>query len=282
VLARGDIQCIGTTTVEEYRTHIEKDASLERRFQLIPVEQTSIPETVQILKGLAPKYQIHHKIEYSAEALLACVKLAAEHIPDRSMPDKAIDVFDEVGAFVRLRNQSSKAKVSESGPAKEARRKLLEVQQQKAMSVQDEQYNVAAKLKIIELRLQAALEEILSGARSDVEVPDVQPIVVIEDDVAHVVSRMTGVPVEKLSNDESVRMQNLEEMLHKRIIGQDQAVVSVSKALRRARVGLKNPNRPIASFLFCGPTGVGKTELCKALSEFFFWQGGRHDPFGYE
>jgi ATP-dependent Clp protease ATP-binding subunit ClpC len=278
VLARGDVQCIGATTIQEYRTHIEKDSSLERRFQPITVDQASCDETLQIIEGLAQKYESHHKVRYSADALVACVKLADEFIPERFMPDKAIDVFDEVGAFVQLRHQASSRKASEPEAVRDIRKKILDVVAQKDLAVKAENYSVAAELKLQETGLKRQLRltsDCLSAAAQaasecagiDVESADV---VVQADDVAQIVSRMIGMPVEKLSDDESTRLLNLEAVLHKRVIGQDQAINAVSQALRRARVGLKNPKRPIASFLFCGPTGVGKTELCKALSEAYF------------
>jgi ATP-dependent Clp protease ATP-binding subunit ClpC len=276
VLARGDIQCIGATTLTEYRAHIEKDSTLERRFQPITVDETTTSETLQILQGLASNYENHHKVQYSEEAILACVKLAAEHISDRFMPDKAIDVFDEVGAFVQLRQQAAQKKILEPNLLKQARKELQKVQREKDAAVKAEKYEVAACLKQQETSLQSKVQRVLSkmqepdhaedtGGAESKDVPKVTA-----NDVAQIVSMLTGVPLEKLSDDESAQMLNLETALHKRIVGQDRAVIAISKALRRARVGLKNPNRPIASFLFCGPTGVGKTELCKALSEVYF------------
>jgi len=274
VLARGDMQCIGVTTIEEYRSRIEKDASLERRFQPIIVEQASVGETLEILKGLASKYETHHKVEYSPEALEACVKLSNEHINDRYMPDKAIDIFDEVGAFVHLRHRASTKsdRGSMSDAVKDVRKTLNEVRAEKDAAVKSEKYSVAARLKLREMGLLRQLEE------AHVEAPDnshrgdvvLDVPVVTQEDVAQVISKATGIPLEKLSDDESGRMLKLEKTLHQRIIGQHEAVAAVSKALRRARVGLKRPNRPIASFLFCGPTGVGKTELCKVLASAYF------------
>jgi ATP-dependent Clp protease ATP-binding subunit ClpC len=273
VLARGDVQVIGATTVEEYRSHIEKDSSLERRFQPITVNETSFVETVQILQGLAKRYENHHKVQYSEEALVACVRLATEHIPDRFMPDKAIDIFDEVGAYVQLRRPVGPEKAPMSDLLNKARQQLEDVQIEKEAAVKAEKYSVAARLKLREMSLQATLRDIASkvedphGANAEGKQSADR---VTENNVAQVVSRMTGVPLEKLSDDETARMLNLEVVLHSRVIGQGHAVMAVSQALRRARVGLKNSNRPIASFLFCGPTGVGKTELCKALAEAYF------------
>jgi ATP-dependent Clp protease ATP-binding subunit ClpC len=269
VLARGDLQCIGVTTLEEYRARIEKDASLERRFQPITVEQASVGETLEILRGLATKYEAHHKVEYSPEAIEACVKLSDEHIDDRYMPDKAIDILDEVGACVNLRHRAACKRESDSDVLKDARRSLDEVRAEKEAAVKKEQYSVAARLKLREVSVLRQLEEAQVEAQeascNENDVP-----VVTQEDVARVISKVTGVPLEKLSVDESSRLLSLEKTLHSRIIGQREAVAAVSKALRRARVGLKRPHRPIASFLFHGPTGVGKTELCKALASAYF------------
>eukprot|EP00427_Karlodinium_veneficum_P011554 CAMPEP_0169094316 /NCGR_PEP_ID=MMETSP1015-20121227/17887_1 /TAXON_ID=342587 /ORGANISM="Karlodinium micrum, Strain CCMP2283" /LENGTH=816 /DNA_ID=CAMNT_0009154979 /DNA_START=268 /DNA_END=2718 /DNA_ORIENTATION=+ len=273
-LARGDIQCIGATTLTEYRSHIEKDSSLERRFQPIAVHETSNDETLHILKGLAEKYQNHHKVQYCEEAMLACVELSATHISERFMPDKAIDVFDEVGAFVHLRHQASKRNVEEPQLLKQARQQLRKIQVEKDEAVKSEEYGVAARLKLQEANLQAQIRIALANIKDSPEDAEKTGTRVTANDVAQIVSRLTGVPLQSLSDDESAKMLNLEAALHQRIVGQDQAVAAISKALRRARVGLKNPNRPMASLLFCGPTGVGKTELCKVLSEVYF---GRED-----
>mmetsp|Transcript_26970 Transcript_26970/g.41904 ORF Transcript_26970/g.41904 Transcript_26970/m.41904 type:complete len:814 (+) Transcript_26970:34-2475(+) len=269
-LARGDIQCIGATTLTEYRSHIEKDSSLERRFQPIAVHETSNDETLHILKGLAEKYQNHHKVQYCEEAMLACVELSATHISERFMPDKAIDVFDEVGAFVHLRHQASKRNVEEPQLLKQARQQLRKIQVEKDEAVKSEEYGVAARLKLQEANLQAQIRIALANIKDSPEDAEKTGTRVTANDVAQIVSRLTGVPLQSLSDDESAKMLNLEAALHQRIVGQDQAVAAISKALRRARVGLKNPNRPMASLLFCGPTGVGKTELCKVLSEMHF------------
>jgi len=266
-LARGDLQCIGVTTIEEYRL-IEKDSSLERRFQPIIVNEASIQETVQVLKGLTRKFEEHHNVRYSHAALLACVKLAAQHIPDRCMPDKAIDIFDEVGACVQLRSRSTGSRVPEL--AKVVLGKLQDVQSKKAEAVRCEQYSLAAELKLRENVLNGEIQEILSSNRDLSCMVEAVTAVVTEDDVTQIIAAKTGIPIEKISADESIKMLQLEETLHKHVVGQDRAVKAVSSALRRARVGLQNPNRPIASFLFCGPTGVGKTELCKALSVAYY------------
>lgn len=293
-LSRGELQVIGATTIEEYRKYIEKDKALERRFQPVQVPEPSVDETILILKGLARKYEAHHKLRYTEEALVACVKLASQYIQDRFLPDKAIDVLDETGARVRLRQAANMP-----AEAKEARKELREVQEKKEEAVRSQNYEEAAELKKREVELSQKMkdmlvktdEEVKEGAEAKAETaatPDpakaeagaavegssddavVEMPVVTETDVASVVSTWTGIPVDKVSSDEGSRLIGLEETLHKRVIGQDEAVTAVAKAVRRARAGLKNPARPIASFIFCGPTGVGKTELCKALSSAYF------------
>lgn len=282
-LSRGELQVIGATTIEEYRKHVEKDKALERRFQPVAVPEPTVDETIQILKGLARKYEAHHKLRYADEALVACVKLASQYIADRFLPDKAIDVMDETGARVRLRQTAA---IPEA--AKEARAELRDVQQKKEEAVRSQNYEQAAELKAKEVLLQKTIRKLMKEAKAaaktegeavaaepatteeeDLE-EDIEEPVVTEADVAQVVSTWTGVPVDKVSTDEGARLVALEETLHRRVIGQEEAVTAVSKAVRRARAGLKNPNRPIASFIFCGPTGVGKTELCKALSAAYF------------
>lgn len=289
-LSRGELQVIGATTIEEYRKYVEKDKALERRFQPVQVPEPTVEETIEILRGLARKYEAHHKLRYTDEALVACVKLASQYITDRFLPDKAIDVLDETGARVRLRQCK---RVPEE--AKEARNKLRDVQAKKEEAVRNQNYEQAAELKAEEEKLNEKIREVMkeanaadteeaaapakpakeeAAAASEDEEKDEEnaeeEVVVSEADVAQVVSTWTGVPVDKVSSDEGARLIQLEETLHKRVIGQNEAVNAVSKAVRRARAGLKNPERPIASFIFCGPTGVGKTELCKALSEAYF------------
>mmetsp|Transcript_63263 Transcript_63263/g.117692 ORF Transcript_63263/g.117692 Transcript_63263/m.117692 type:complete len:1035 (+) Transcript_63263:57-3161(+) len=277
-LSRGDLQVIGATTIEEYRKYVEKDKALERRFQPVMVPEPTVDETIEILRGLARKYEAHHKLRFSDEALVACVKLASQYIADRFLPDKAIDVLDETGARVRLRNSAILPE-----EATEAREELKEVQANKEDAVRNQNYEAAAELKTQETSLLNRIKEIQAAAAKEAaerleanageESEDGEgssEIIVSEDDVAAVVSKWTGVPVEKVSSDESSRLVKLEDTLHNRVIGQNEAVTAVSKAVRRARAGLKNPNRPIASFIFCGPTGVGKTELCKALAAAYF------------
>jgi ATP-dependent Clp protease ATP-binding subunit ClpC len=284
-MARGDVQIMGATTVEEYRKYVEKDKALERRFQPISVPEPTVDQTVRILRGLARKYEAHHRLRFTDEALSACVKLSSQYVQNRFLPDKAIDVLDEAGARVQLRQL---ARMPEA--AKEVRAEIREVQQQKEKAVREQDYAVAAELRDQEGELRGRLKEVLqaeAAAPQDGEEPAdessapaeelmcdwealVEDPVVTEDDVAKVVSVWTGVPVEKVSSDESARLVALEETLHNRVIGQEEAVTAISKAVRRARAGLQNPNRPIASFIFCGPTGVGKTELCKALASAYF------------
>jgi ATP-dependent Clp protease ATP-binding subunit ClpC len=289
-LARGELQCIGATTLDEYRKHIERDAALERRFQPVMVGEPSIPDTIEILRGLRERYEQHHRLKITDAALDAAATLGDRYISDRFLPDKAIDLIDEAGSRVRLLN-------SKLPPAaKEVDKELRAVQKDKEDAVREQDFSRAGELrdKEVELRekirtlLQSSREEtpVSSGdvgqtteaAAGDAEASDgstSQPQllttpVVDEEDIAHIVASWTGVPVQKLTESESVKLLNMEETLHKRLIGQDEAVKAVSKAIRRARVGLKNPNRPIASFIFSGPTGVGKTELTKALAAYFF------------
>jgi len=302
-MARGDVQIMGATTVEEYRKYVEKDKALERRFQPISVPEPTVEETIEILRGLARKYEAHHKLRFADEALDACVKLSAQYVQNRFLPDKAIDVLDETGARVQLRQL---AKMPEA--AHENRDKIRDVQEQKEKAVKMQDYAQAAQLRDQEEQLKkemlillkspavgpaeseeaaggedanerdidkafkmAAPKEAAEEPAEEVDWDQVLAVpVVTEDDVAKVVSVWTGVPVEKVSSDESLRLVALEETLHNRVIGQEEAVTAISKAVRRARAGLQNPNRPIASFIFCGPTGVGKTELCKALAAAYF------------
>lgn len=278
-LARGELQCIGATTLDEYRKHIERDAALERRFQPVNVGEPSIDDTIEILRGLRERYEQHHRLKITDDALVAAATLGDRYISDRFLPDKAIDLIDEAGSRVRLLN-------SKLPPAaKEVDKELRSVQKEKEDAVRDQDFTKAGELreKEVELReqirslLQANKDEVKADATSEsgetaaTETPasDSSPMV-NEEDIAQIVASWTGVPVQKLTESESVKLLNMEETLHKRLIGQDEAVKAVSKAIRRARVGLKNPNRPIASFIFSGPTGVGKTELTKALATYFF------------
>ena len=276
-LARGELQCIGATTLDEYRKHIERDAALERRFQPVMVGEPSIEDTIEILKGLRERYEQHHRLKITDDALEAAAHLGDRYISDRFLPDKAIDLIDEAGSRVRLINSKLPPE------AKQIDRELRQVQKQKEESVRDQNFDQAGQLREKEMELSAKIKEVLdnkkestAGDQSDVDNSIksdsklLQSPLVSEEDVAHIVASWTGVPVQKLTETESVKLLNMEETLHQRLIGQDEAVKAVSRAIRRARVGLKNPNRPIASFIFSGPTGVGKTELTKSLASYFF------------
>ncbi|MFT5338479.1 MAG: ATP-dependent Clp protease ATP-binding subunit ClpC [Cyanobium sp.] len=278
-LARGELQCIGATTLDEYRKHIERDAALERRFQPVMVGEPSVDETIEILRGLKERYETHHRLKIADEALIAAATLGDRYISDRFLPDKAIDLVDEAGSRVRLMN-------SKLPPAaKEVDKQLRSVQKDKEDAVREQDFTKAGELrdKEVELRdqirsiLQARKDEEPAGsseavdvALTDAPVDLVRTPMVTEEDIAHIVASWTGVPVQKLTESESAKLLNMEDTLHQRLIGQDEAVKAVSRAIRRARVGLKNPNRPIASFIFSGPTGVGKTELTKSLAAYFF------------
>lgn len=264
-LARGELQCIGATTIEEYRKHIEKDAALERRFQPVMVGEPSVDETIEILFGLRERYEKHHKLTIKDEAIRAAAKLADQYIADRFLPDKAIDLIDEAGSRVRLMN-------SQLPPAaRELDKELRELLKEKDASVRNQDFEKAGQLRDREMEIKTQISLIAKNKDETGKVSvNRGEICVTEEDIAEIVGAWTGIPVNKLTKSESEKLMNMEETLHGRIIGQDEAVVAVSRAIRRARVGLKNPNRPIASFIFSGPTGVGKTELTKALASYFF------------
>ena len=260
-LARGEIQVIGATTIDEYRKNIEKDAALERRFQPVTVGEPTEEEAIEILRGLRDRYEAHHKVKITDEAIESAVKMSSRYIADRYLPDKAIDCIDEAASIVRLNAQTIPQNLKDM----EDEIKRLEQEKQAAITSQD--YESAAKLR----DKQNSLSELLAGEKEkwkNASSHDVKSVT--SDEIAAVVSGWTGIPVSQLTKEESERLLNMEEILHKRIVGQDRAVTSISKAIRRGRVGLKNPNRPIGSFIFLGPTGVGKTELCKALAEAMF------------
>ena len=262
-LSRGELQCIGATTLEEYRKHIEKDAALERRFQPVMVGEPSVDETIEILYGLRERYEKHHKLIISDEALAAAAKFADQYIADRFLPDKAIDLIDEAGSRVRLMNSQLPA------AAKELDQELRDILKTKDEAVRSQDFEKAGQLREREMEIKAQINAIAQSKKGATEASNQTPTVT-EEDIAQIVAAWTSIPVNKLTKSESEKLLKMEETLHSRIIGQDEAVVAVSRAIRRARVGLKNPNRPIASFIFSGPTGVGKTELTKALATYFF------------
>tara|TARA_B100001250_G_scaffold268390_1_gene231556 strand:- start:26894 stop:29356 length:2463 start_codon:yes stop_codon:yes gene_type:complete len=262
-LSRGELQCIGATTLEEYRKHIEKDAALERRFQPVMVGEPSVEETIEILYGLRERYEKHHKLVISDEALAAAAKFADQYIADRFLPDKAIDLIDEAGSRVRLMNSQLPT------AAKELDQELRELLKTKDEAVRNQDFEKAGQLREREMEIKAQINAITLSKKGASENVNQTPTVT-EEDIAQIVAAWTSIPVNKLTKSESEKLLQMEETLHGRIIGQDEAVVAVSRAIRRARVGLKSPNRPIASFIFSGPTGVGKTELTKALATYFF------------
>ena len=260
-LSRGEIQVIGATTLDEYRKYVEKDSALERRFQTVIIDEPSIDESIEIIKGLKPKYEEHHGLIISDAAIEAAVKLSSKYITDRFLPDKAIDVIDEASSKVRL-------KVSTLSPeGKELEKELKDLIKEKENAIRNQEFEKASQLRDEEADMKERIREMAQQYKEEHEA---NKPTVTEEDVATVIATMTGVPVTKLTEGESERLLNLEKTLHDRVIGQNDAVVAISKAIRRARVGLKSPNRPIGSFIFCGPTGVGKTELAKALAEAIF------------
>jgi ATP-dependent Clp protease ATP-binding subunit ClpC len=260
-LARGGLQCIGATTIEEYRKHIEKDAALERRFQPVTVPEPTIEETIEILRGLRSRYEKHHFLKYSDESLVAAAKYSSQFIADRFLPDKAIDLLDEAGARVRLLGSKL------SSAVKEHDKELRDILDDKDVAIRSNDFEEA----IVCLAMEVEMRRIMSGlmTREAGKQLKYNPTV-RESDIADIVAAWTGIPVTKVAGDEKEKLVNIESTLHEKVIGQDVAVSAIAKAIRRARVGLKNPNRPIASFIFSGPTGVGKTELTKVLAGYFF------------
>ncbi len=260
-LARGELQCIGATTLDDYRKHIERDPALERRFQPVLVEEPSVEETLEILKGIKERYEEHHGLTISDEALDSAANLASRYIPDRFLPDKAIDLIDEASSRVRIRHRSVPLSL------KEAKQLEDSVRREKENALATQQYQYAAELRTREIQLEEKTKTLQEEWQTEQEQ---QKAEVSAEDIAEVVSMWTGVPAVQLTSDETTRLLQMEEAIHKRIIGQDEAINVIAKAVRRARAGLKDPRRPIGNFIFLGPTGVGKTELVRALSEFMF------------
>lgn len=260
-LSRGELQCIGATTRDEYRKNIEKDAALSRRFQPVTVDEPTQDESFEILRGLRDKYEAHHRVRITDEALRAAVTLSARYITDRYLPDKAVDLMDEAASRVRIAAFTAPPDLK----AQEERLACISREKQEAIDHQD--YERAARLRDSE----HAVRDEIADKRAEWEKSKLSgQSVVTEEDIAQVVSAWTGVPVQRMTEGESERLLHLEDILHQRVIGQDEAISAVSRAIRRARAGLQDPRRPIGSFIFLGPTGVGKTELCRALGEAMF------------
>ena len=260
-LARGELQTIGATTLDDYRKHIERDAALERRFQPIVVEEPSTEETIEILRGIKDRYEEHHKLTITDEALVAAAEMSARYISDRALPDKAIDLIDESASRVRIRRSYTPPSLKEATVGLEGIRK------EKEQAINQQQYEYAADLRDRELKLQERIGELESDLDQEREHDSSD---VLAEDIAEVVSMWTGIPVVQIATEESERLLHMEEDLHKRIVGQQEPIVALAKAVRRARAGLKDPRRPIGVFMFLGPTGVGKTELARALADFMF------------
>jgi len=260
-LARGEIQVIGATTLDEYRKHVEKDAALERRFQPITVGEPTVEEAIGILKGVRDKYEAHHRVKITDEAIVAAVKFSDRYITDRFLPDKAIDLIDEAGSKVRLKSFTAPPDL------KKLEEQFDKLRKEKEDSIRSQEFEKAARIRDEEQKLKSELEK----AKNDwYQKSQVKTDTVTEEHIAEVVASWTGIPVKKLAEEETERLMKMEDVLHQRVIGQEEAVKAVSKAIRRGRVGLKDPKRPVGSFIFLGPTGVGKTELCKALAEALF------------
>jgi ATP-dependent Clp protease ATP-binding subunit ClpC len=260
-LARGELQCVGATTLDDYRKHIEKDAALERRLQPIVVEEPSTEETIAIIQGIKARYEEHHSLIISDEAVAAASELASRYVPDRFLPDKAIDLVDEAASRVRIKRSYAPPSLQEAGKGLESLR------HEKEEAIAAQQYEFAAQLRDREVKLQNKLEGMKAGWKTEKE--ESKPVVT-EDDICEVVSMWTGIPVTRIASEESQRLLHMEDALHEKVVGQDEAIHNIAKAVRRARAGLKDPRRPIGVFMFLGPTGVGKTFLARVLSEFMF------------
>jgi ATP-dependent Clp protease ATP-binding subunit ClpC len=260
-LARGELQCIGATTLDDYRKHVERDAGLERRFQPVLVEEPSVDETLQILRGIRERYEEHHHLRISDEALSSAASLAARYIPDRFLPDKAIDLVDEAASRVRIRHSTMPVALKQSKERQDMLRR------DKDAALANQQYDYAAELREQELQVEEKIKQLESEWKDEQES---EAVIVKKEDIAEVVSMWTGVPMVQLADDEASRLLNMEESLHKRIAGQEEAVKAISRAVRRARSGIKDMKRPMGVFLFLGPTGVGKTEMAKTLAEYMF------------
>ncbi len=260
-LARGELQCIGATTLDDYRKYVERDAALERRFQPVLVEEPAVDETLEILRGIKHRYEEHHRLSISDDALRSAATMAARYIPDRFLPDKAIDLVDEASSRVRIKHHTMPVSLKEAKQLAEA------VRRDKDAALAAQQYDYAAEKREQELQLEEKIRNMEEEWRSEQQSEETT---VTAEDIAEVVSMWSGVPVVQLAEDETSHLLNMEDALHKRIVGQDEAIVTIAKAIRRARAGLKDPRHPIGNFIFLGPTGVGKTELVRALSEFMF------------
>lgn len=267
-LSRGELQTIGATTLDEYRKYIERDAALERRFQPVMVDEPSVEDTISILRGVKSRYEDFHQLQISDEAIKASAVLSSRYVPDRFLPDKAIDLIDEAASRVRMYRSATPPKLRDALRGLEALRKEREA------AIADEQFSLAEDLRDREERMQSRIAVIESEIGISASEQTYDRPYVTEEDIAEVVGMWTGIPVTRLRGDETARLMEMEGALHKRVIGQEEAIVTISRAVRRARAGLKDPRRPIGSFIFLGPTGVGKTELAKALAEFMFGSEG--------
>jgi ATP-dependent Clp protease ATP-binding subunit ClpC len=263
-LSRGELQTIGATTLDEFRKYIERDAALERRFQPVMVDEPSLDETIEILRGIKNRYEDFHQLQISDDAIKAAAYLSARYVPDRFLPDKAIDLIDEAASRVRMYRSATPV------PLRDALRGLEAIRKEKEAAIEEQQFELAADLRDREERMQGRIQKIESEMERGPDDKIIERPYVTEEDIADVVGMWTGIPVRRLAADETERLMKMEEALHKRVIGQEEAIVTISRAVRRSRAGLKDPKRPIGSFIFLGPTGVGKTELAKTLADFMF------------